>query len=71
MEAPKEKEQNGKCYGITLLRLGKAVVMAKSQNEAAQKAICLEDSEIHWLSEADGIPGGRLVSLIELPEEVR
>lgn len=69
MEAHEDKEQKGKHYRITLIRFGKVIVTAASRNEAVQKAIHLEEAKIHWLSEEDGIPGGRLVSLIEPLEE--
>lgn len=65
METHKEKKQEGKHYRITLIRFGKVIVTAASRNEAVQKAIHLEETKIHWLSEADGIPSGRLVGLIE------
>lgn len=69
MATHKEKEQEGKRYRITLIRFGRVIVTATSRNEAVQKAIHLEETKIHWLSERDGIPGGRLVSLIEPLEE--
>ena len=37
METHKEKKQEEKRYRITLLRFGKAVVSAKSQNDATRK----------------------------------
>lgn len=64
-----EKKAEGKRYKITLMRFGKAIVTAKSREEAAEQAISLEETEIEWLSEKDGILGGRLVSLIELMED--
>lgn len=71
MEAYKEEGQSEKYYRITLLRFGKVIIAAASGNEAAQKALHLDDTEIHWLSERDGIPGGRLVSLVELLDEIQ
>ncbi|MBT9775921.1 hypothetical protein GPL15_05310 [Clostridium sp. MCC353] len=69
METHKEMKPEEKCYRITLLRFGKAVVSAKSQNDAARKALLLKETDIHWLSDQDGIPGGRLVSLVEPLDE--
>lgn len=53
-------------YKVTVLRLGQARVMAETKEAAALKAQTLLESEITWLSEADGLSGRYLVALVDL-----
>jgi len=52
-------------YKVSLMRYGYVVVKADSKEEAAQKALACQETDIHWLSEADGLEGPYLVVLAE------
>ena len=52
-------------YKVTVLRFGRAYVMAGTKEEAVLAAQDLAEGEIEWLSKKDGMPGGYLVTLVE------
>lgn len=58
-------------YKVTLLRFGQAHILSETKEIAAVKAQSLSENEIVWLSEADGLPGRYLVTLVEAEEEGR
>ena len=56
-------------YKVTLLRFGQAHILSETKEIADVKAQSLSENEIVWLSEADGLPGRYLVTLVEAEEE--
>ena len=56
-------------YKVTLLRFGQAHILSETKEIAAVKAQSPSENEIVWLSEADGLPGRYLVTLVEAEEE--
>ena len=56
-------------YKVTLLRFGQAHILSETKEIAAVKAQSLSENEIVWLSEAGGLPGRYLVTLVEAEEE--
>ncbi len=56
-------------YKVTVLRLGQAHIMSDTKEAAALKAQSLSENEIIWLSEADGLSGRYLVTLVEPEQE--
>lgn len=52
-------------YKVTVLRLGQARIMAETKEAAALRAQDLSENEVVWLSEADGLSGKYLVTLVE------
>lgn len=52
-----------KTYRVTILRFGRVLVQAETENEAKEKAGKIPEQEIQWLTEQDDLP--RLVSLVE------
>lgn len=56
-------------YKVTLLRFGQAHILSETKETVAMKAQSLSEDEIVWLSEADGLPGRYLVTLVEAEEE--
>lgn len=56
-------------YKVTLLRFGQAHILSETKEIEAVKAQSLSENEIVWLSEADGLPGRYLVTLVEAEEE--
>lgn len=53
-------------YKVTLFRLGRAYVKAESKEEAAKVTQTLNEGEIRWLAEKEGMPGKYLVTLVEV-----
>ena len=53
-------------YKVTLFRLGQAYVKAASKEKAAKIAQKLNEDEIRWLAEKEGMPGKYLVTLAEV-----
>jgi hypothetical protein len=51
---------------MTLFRLGQAYVKATSKEEAVKIAQTLNEDEIRWLAEKEGMPGKYLVTLAEV-----
>ncbi len=56
-------------YKVTLLRLGQAHIVSETKEAAVLKAQNLSDDEVLWLSEADGLSGRYLVTLVELEKD--
>lgn len=52
-------------YKVTLLRLGQVHIMSETKETAASIAQSLPEDKVMWLSEADGLPGRYLVTLVE------
>ena len=53
-------------YKVTLFRLGQAYVKATSKEEAVKIAQKLNEGEIRWLAEKEGMPGKYLITLVEV-----
>ena len=53
-------------YKMTLFRLGQAYVKAASKEEAVKITQTLNEDEILWLAEKEGMPGKYLVTLAEV-----
>ena len=53
-------------YKMTLLQLGQAYVKATSKEEAVKITQTLNEDEIRWLAEKEGMPGKYLVTLAEV-----
>lgn len=53
-------------YKVTLFRLGQAYVKATSKEEAVKITQTLNEDEIRWLAEKEGMPGKYLVTLAEV-----
>ncbi len=45
-----------KMYRATILRFGRVLVQAETENEAKEKAGKIPEQEIQWLTEQDGCP---------------
>ena len=53
-------------YKMTLFRLGQAYVKATSKEEAVKITQTLNEDEIRWLAEKEGMPGKYLITLVEV-----